>query len=319
MATADAYLLTMNAPPLSVSAPGILANDTDADGNVLTAVLNTAVLNGMLALRADGAFVYTPTLDFTGIVTFTYAAFDGITYSNTALVRFNIGAANLPPIAEDATVTTDESSPIAATIVADDPNDGDTLTYTLLDSPLYGALTLTESVGSWYYTPANRLSNYVDIFRVEVSDGSLTATARVTVNVTADNDKPIFTVTPVASGGETKVAIGTPCQYTFIVNDPEGSSELTLAVVAKPDWLSVTSALNLSGTPAVNPKPAGSAQLNEKTLMLEGTPSSAAQGSNFVELRAYDGSTEATFTFTITVLPPTSYLVYLPLVLRLVP
>ena len=45
---------------LTVSAPGILANDSDADGDSLTAVLATGPTKGTLSLSPNGAFTYVP-------------------------------------------------------------------------------------------------------------------------------------------------------------------------------------------------------------------------------------------------------------------
>ncbi|QTV80397.1 LamG-like jellyroll fold domain-containing protein [Microbacterium sp. NIBRBAC000506063] len=62
---------------LTVAAPGVLGNDTDADGDTLTAVLVTEPANGELELNADGSFTYTPDAGFSGADTFTYRASDG--------------------------------------------------------------------------------------------------------------------------------------------------------------------------------------------------------------------------------------------------
>ena len=65
--------------PLNIAAPGVLGNDTDADGNPLTAVLVSAPLasQGTLTLNANGSFGFTPALNFNGPATFTYKANDG--------------------------------------------------------------------------------------------------------------------------------------------------------------------------------------------------------------------------------------------------
>ena len=67
---------TFNAPTdtLTVEAPGVLANDSDADGDSLIAVLVTEPSNGMLTLNRDGSFTYTPNAGFIGTDTFTYLA-----------------------------------------------------------------------------------------------------------------------------------------------------------------------------------------------------------------------------------------------------
>jgi hypothetical protein len=51
---------------LNIPAPGVLANDTDVDGDILTAALVTGPANGLLALGPDGSFTYTPNADFNG-------------------------------------------------------------------------------------------------------------------------------------------------------------------------------------------------------------------------------------------------------------
>ena len=84
---------------LSVSAPGVLANDTDADGNALTAVLVSGP-SGTLSLSPDGSFTYTPDAGFTGTDSFTYKANDGSADSNVATVSItvvSVGVAPPPP------------------------------------------------------------------------------------------------------------------------------------------------------------------------------------------------------------------------------
>ena len=62
---------------VAVAWPGVLANDTDVDGDRLTLAVVQRPTNGQLSLAADGAFTYTPRLDFVGTDTFSYAAYDG--------------------------------------------------------------------------------------------------------------------------------------------------------------------------------------------------------------------------------------------------
>jgi len=64
---------------LNVAAPGVLANDTDADGDPLTAVLDTywLPLHGNVTLNANGSFIYTPDPGYTGTDDFGYYADDG--------------------------------------------------------------------------------------------------------------------------------------------------------------------------------------------------------------------------------------------------
>jgi hypothetical protein len=98
IAANDAFAVSEDFP-LNVFAPGVLSNDTDADGDVLTAELVTGPTRGTLALQPNGAFTYTPAADFHGPDSFTYRANDGADLSNVATVTLNVLLVNDAPIA----------------------------------------------------------------------------------------------------------------------------------------------------------------------------------------------------------------------------
>jgi hypothetical protein len=72
---------------LDVAAPGVLINDTDADGDPLTAVKLSDPAEGLLTLHADGSFMYTPATNWSGADSFTYCASDGTTNSPGVLCQ----------------------------------------------------------------------------------------------------------------------------------------------------------------------------------------------------------------------------------------
>lgn len=82
----DAYTATAG-QQLSIASPGVLANDSDPDGDGLAAVNGTNPANGTVALQGDGSFTYTPNPGFIGEDSFTYQASDGSATSGTATVR----------------------------------------------------------------------------------------------------------------------------------------------------------------------------------------------------------------------------------------
>ncbi len=84
---------------LIVAAPGVLDNDVDADGNVLTAALSLAPAHGTVVLDPSGSFVYTPNPNWNGTDFFTYSAYDGTTYSSTAVVTIEVTPVGVPPVA----------------------------------------------------------------------------------------------------------------------------------------------------------------------------------------------------------------------------
>jgi len=89
VANADAYAMDQDTT-LTVTAPGVLANDTDVDGDALTAVHYTPASLGTVSGSANGGFTYTPNLHFTGTDTFTYQANDGTVGSPAATVTITV-------------------------------------------------------------------------------------------------------------------------------------------------------------------------------------------------------------------------------------
>src|SRR4029453_1973293 len=65
VAVADAYSLSEDGT-LSIAAPGVLGNDTDADDDQLSAAVAQGPSHGTLSLISNGGFVYTPAANFTG-------------------------------------------------------------------------------------------------------------------------------------------------------------------------------------------------------------------------------------------------------------
>jgi hypothetical protein len=90
--TADDLFGTDASTPLTIPAPGVLVNDSDPDGDVLTAALTTAPAHGTVTLEADGSFTYTPANGFVGQDGFTYIARGGGRDSAPARVRIDVTA-----------------------------------------------------------------------------------------------------------------------------------------------------------------------------------------------------------------------------------
>lgn len=95
LAVDDPNYTTQSGTPLTVSpGQGVLANDSDPDGNPLQAILqNVLVIDaGQLTLNEDGSFTYEPASGFSGDYRFTYVARDGQANSNPAMVTVRVGA-----------------------------------------------------------------------------------------------------------------------------------------------------------------------------------------------------------------------------------
>ena len=93
---ADSYVVLGD--QLSVpSAGGVLANDSDPDGDAISALLVSGPANGSLVLLSNGGFTYTPDDEFTGIDTFVYEPFDGTSTGPQRTVVLNVTRIIAPP------------------------------------------------------------------------------------------------------------------------------------------------------------------------------------------------------------------------------
>jgi hypothetical protein len=88
LASNDNYIYTPNTP-LTIGAPGVLANDVDPNGSALSPVLVSGPAFGVLTLNNDGSFAYVPATNFAGIDSFTYLATDGTLTSGVARVTLS--------------------------------------------------------------------------------------------------------------------------------------------------------------------------------------------------------------------------------------
>ena len=183
VANPGAYTLTQD-QTLQVSSGGVLADDSDPDGDSVTASLVTGPAHGSLTLNPDGTFTYTPTTGFIGIDSFIYAASDGILTSN-ATVTLTIQA--LPPTAQDDQYSLVHDSILSVSadgvLSNDSAPDGELLNATLLSGPGNGTLVLQPD-GSFIYSPNTAFIGQDSFTYAAVAAGQLSAPATVTLTVT---------------------------------------------------------------------------------------------------------------------------------------
>ncbi|MEK7872237.1 MAG: Ig-like domain-containing protein, partial [Chloroflexota bacterium] len=189
---------------LTVVAPGVLGNDTNVEGNTLTAVLLPGPpINGTLTLNADGSFTYIPNANYNGVIAFMYKANDGAADSNPATVVLTVNAVNDVPVANAQSMTTSEDTAKAITLTGSDV-EGASLSYNVVTQPTNG--TLSGTPPNLTYTP-NANYNGVDSFTFTVNDGSLTsAPATVSINVTPVNDAPTCSNVSLVTAEDTVVS-----------------------------------------------------------------------------------------------------------------
>jgi ELWxxDGT repeat protein/VCBS repeat-containing protein len=220
VAVDDSYS-TAEDTPLAPAVPGVLTNDTDANGNALTAALVAGPAHGGLTLNADGSFSYSPAANYHGPDSFTYKARDGIigpsgpVQSDTAAtVSITVTSVNDGgPVAVNDSGTTAEDTPLVVSapgLLSNDTDvDNDPLTATKVTDPANGSVVVNAN-GSYTYTP-NANFNGSDSFTYTANDGTVDSNV-ATVNITVNpvNDVPMAVDDSTSTAEDTPVTVNAP-------------------------------------------------------------------------------------------------------------
>jgi hypothetical protein len=173
---------------------------------------------------------YTPAPDFSGLDSITFRANDGSLTSGLATVTITVTAVTRPPVANSASLTTAEDTPLAAALTGSDPA-GRPIQFTLVGLPRHG--TLTGWPPALTYTPAPNFSG-TDSFRFLANNGTLRSTnAIVSISVTAVNDPPVAAPLAVTTVEDT------PVNLSLVATDVDGPLT-NFAMVLPPTRGSVT-------------------------------------------------------------------------------
>ncbi|MGI9518285.1 MAG: Ig-like domain-containing protein, partial [Pirellulaceae bacterium] len=171
VANADSFAVNEDT---TLAASSILANDTDVDSGLLTAVLVAGPSNSSsFTLNADGTFSYSPEANFFGADSFQYRAHDGALGSNIVTVTIAVAPVNDLPVAVGdsfTAVVSDTLVELAGVLINDADVENDALVAILVTGPSNGTLTLNPD-GTFSYVPA---SGFVgsDSFTYMANDGS---------------------------------------------------------------------------------------------------------------------------------------------------
>jgi hypothetical protein len=235
--------------PLTLAAPGVLANDTDVDGDALSSILVNPPQHGGVTLGPDGGLVYTPDANFNGVDGFSYKANDGSAESDAAAVTLNVAPVNDAPSSAADAYASDEDTPLtidaASGVLTNDSDvDGDPIAATLVAGPANGTVTLNAD-GSFSYLP-NANFNGSDSFTYAAGDGSLSS-AETTVSLTVNptNDPPAATSDSYHTDEDTPLTIDAAAGVLANDSDPDGDA-LSAIIVGGPSNGTVT--LNPDGS-----------------------------------------------------------------------
>ncbi|MCV6609840.1 MAG: tandem-95 repeat protein, partial [Amphritea sp.] len=158
---------------------------------------------------------------------FQGAGFDEVT------LALNVPADSLAsaPVANDATFAITENSlvgTVVGSVTATDANPDDILSYAITAGNAGGEFAIDSATGEITTTATidfETASQYV--LTVEVSDGNLTDTATVTVNVTDVNEAPVAADDSTVVDEEGSVAV------TVLANDADVDSSISVASVTQ--------------------------------------------------------------------------------------
>ena len=180
-----------------VSAPGVLANDTDINNNPMTAIKVTNPLFGILtAFNSDGSFTYQHTGAAATTDSFTYKVSDGTAEGNTVTVTLNVVRANQAPLAFNDLYGLTRGSTVAVSapgVLSNDSDpDGDIITAIKLSDPVHGVLTFNSN-GSFTYVHGGG-TNDSDSFTYKVNDGKIDGnTVTVSLPIALPGIAPVIT------------------------------------------------------------------------------------------------------------------------------
>jgi uncharacterized repeat protein (TIGR01451 family) len=233
---------------------GVLFNDSDANGDPLTAHLVGVGPShaASFSLSSDGSFYYEPEADWYGTDTFQYYANDGYFDSTAdpsrgqATVNINVTSTPDTPVAANDSYLADEDTilNVPADGVLSNDTDPDNLSAPYnaglsvnpipVATPVHGSLTLNSN-GSFAYSP---VANYngSDSFQYQVCDGTpLCDTAIVNLTVNNINDDPVANDDPTEYTNE-----DTPDTIDVLANDTDADlgtaagDTLTITSVTQP-------------------------------------------------------------------------------------
>ena len=174
------------------------ATGSDVEGPLTWSVASQPAHGSASCNATTGLCTYSPALNFFGNDSFVVRGTDNGSpgLSATATFSVTVNPINDAPVANDQNVTVAEDAVNFPITVTGTDVDNVTLTFTApVDDVDHGTLNCLGNACTYTPTPEY---NGPDSFTFSVSDGSLSDTGTVTINVSAVNDAPVATDVPDA-------------------------------------------------------------------------------------------------------------------------
>lgn len=296
-ATADETYVLDEDQSFQEPAPGVLDNDTDPEGETLTASLESGPAHAdSFGLDSDGAFTYQPAPDFNGSDSFTYSVSDEQNNQATATAHLTVEPVNDPPtFVAGGDVTVDEDSDpyneIWASDVSPGPDDesGQTLQsdVTADDPSLFASgPDIDATTGELSFTPAADANGSAEVTVVLSDDGG-------TGNGGDDTSDPatfIITIEPVNDSPQADDVTAatnedTPAEITMTGSDVDGDDL----------------AFSIASGPANGSLPGTITKVDATTATVEYLPDPDFNGNDGFDYTVDDGNGTSTATVAISI------------------
>jgi hypothetical protein len=254
-------IYTVNVNTVLDQATSVLDNDTDADGDALTAVLVEAPQHGTLSLNGNGRFVYVPTNGFTGFDTFQYKANDGAAQSEPTTVTLHVAppiSSTISPIDVKSGFAT--NSPIRFLAAFSEP---------VIDFSPDDVILSGTAPGNLSVTVTPRPTNGPDVRYFEVVVTGMTGSGTVIAAIAADKvhnaaglpnsasantdnrvDYLYNAITSVGTSGNDVFeffAGDTPDAWTLVINGQRAIFPTTIGTLGNPPMVSPISGILFDG------------------------------------------------------------------------
>ncbi len=204
---------------------GQLQGNANDAGQTLTFSVAQTPSHGTVTVNANGQFSYTPATGYVGSDSFTFIVNDGYLNSTPATVSITVN--DTAPAAASASFSTPVATAYSGQLQANNPDNNQTLTYSIVSQPSHGTVSITNvNTGAYTYTPS---SGYIgsDSFTFKVNDGYLDSnTAIVSASVTD--------IAPVARKASYNVAFNGHVSGTLKATAASSSQVLTYSIVSQP-------------------------------------------------------------------------------------
>jgi len=229
VATNDSYEVEVGST-LNVASPGVLSNDSDPNNDLIIALLDSDVSNGVLSLNADGSFSFSPNSGFDGVDSFTYHASDGTNNSNIVTVTITVNPTNKVHL-ENLEITNSGNKRWTGkvTITIFGENDNSVYEATVLGTWSGGssgiASCVTDSTGQCKVSKSTKGDSLTftvdDISATNVTYDSNANNVNNSITINKDGSIPGQNIPPTADTGGPYTAI----TNTIIVFDGSGSTD----------------------------------------------------------------------------------------------